>query len=362
VNRVSTFAAAAVVIVVAGVVILGQGLASGPVSALASPSQEGTIGTPSTAPTARPTSAPIAPMPDVVLGDWHADDVAIPGITGPQLARLSLNWDGGKDGWIQLDGDGTYRQVLNFRSLKAADGQLHLSADGLGCSAGQEGTYDWRRSPDGLFLTLKVVDDPCAPRAAAFARTWVHSLSAVTDGGLGVLPDDPWLEIAMPKQRFGASGFGTEASWLHPMSDADPVRYLMLMADPMGFDRPCDRSRQPIAINHTTKAFEQYLKTVSGLSVKGAAGSIDGTAGRSIDVAVDKGLDCAAGDIGLFHSQVATETDADWTMAAGEAIYLWATVTDGHLRVFGFGGDGVTPDDGHAVLGSLRFLQSLPKP
>jgi len=156
-------------------------------------------------PTPRPSRAPVAAMPADVLGDWHGDDVAIPGLTAPQLVRLSLSWDGGRNGWIQFDGDGSGRQVLNFLSLTAPDGQIRVSSDGgAGCLAGQEGSYDWRRSPDGLFLTLKVVDDACATRAAAFARTWVHSLTAVTDGGLGVLPYDPWLEIKMPKQRFGA--------------------------------------------------------------------------------------------------------------------------------------------------------------
>jgi len=302
-------------------------------------------------------------MPAAVLGDWHADDVAIPGLTGPQLVRLSLNWDGGKDGWIQFDGDGSGRQVLNFLSLTAPDGRIRVSSDGgAGCSAGEEGSYDWRRSPDGLFLALKVVDDACATRAAAFARTWVHSLTAVTDGGLGVLPDDPWLEIKMPKQRFGASGLGTDASWLHPMRDADPVRYLMLIADPMGFDRPCETSRRTIAIAHTTKTFEQYLGSLPGLTLKSAAATIDGIPGRRIDLVVDKGLKCGSGDIALFHSRVPTETDADWTMAPGEAIYLWATVRDGQLRLFGYGGAGVTPDDGHAVIGTMRFLANLPTP
>jgi hypothetical protein len=302
-------------------------------------------------------------MPADVLGDWHGDDVAIPGLTAPQLVRLSLSWDGGRNGWIQFDGDGSGRQVLNFLSLTAPDGQIRVSSDGgAGCLAGQEGSYDWRRSPDGLFLTLKVVDDACATRAAAFARTWVHSLTAVTDGGLGVLPYDPWLEIKMPKQRFGASGFGTDASWLHPMRDADPHRYLILIADPMGFDPPCETRRQPIAIDHTTRALERYLEGMPGLTVKGTSTTVDGIPGRRIDLVVDKGFKCASGDVSLFHSRVPTETDADWTLAPGEAMFLWATVTEGDLRVFGFGGADVTPADGQAVIGSMRFLANLPTP
>jgi hypothetical protein len=188
----------------------------------------------------------------------------------------------------------------------------------------------------------------------------VHSLTAVTDGGLGVLPENPWLEITMPKQRFGASGFGTDASWLHPMSDTDPNRFLMLMVDPLGFDKPCETTRRPIAIRPTTKAFEQYLTGLAGLTVKASAATVDGVAGRRIDVVVDSGLQCASGDMGLFHSRIETETDADWTMPPGQAIYLWTTVKDGHLRVYGFGGDGVTAVDGHTVIDSIRFIQTLP--
>ena len=81
-------------------------------------------------PTPRPSRAPVAAMPADVLGDWHGDDVAIPGLTAPQLVRLSLSWDGGRNGWIQFDGDGSGRQVLNFLSLTAPDGQIRVSSDG----------------------------------------------------------------------------------------------------------------------------------------------------------------------------------------------------------------------------------------
>jgi hypothetical protein len=361
-------AAASVVIAAAGgLVFLGQRGSSQVASqSTATPAAPSTKSVPSTAAAQTPAPSQVAAvaMPDAVLGDWHADHVAIAGVTGPQLVRLSLNWDRGMDGWIQLDGDGNGRQVLNFVSLQAADGQLRVRAyGGAGCSIGDEGRYSWVRSPDGLFLTLNVIDDACPTRAAAFARTWVHSLTAVTDGGLGVLPyDDQWLEITMPKQRFGASGFGTDASWLHPMSDTDPQRYLMLIADPLGFDVPCGTTRQTVAFAHTTKALEQYLGSVPGITVKATDATINGLAGRRIDVALEKRHKCAAGDLSLFHSRVATETDADWTMAPGESIDLWARVVDGQLRVFGFGGGGVSPAAGHAVIESMHFISSLPTP
>jgi hypothetical protein len=362
-NRVTILAAAALVITVAAIVALAQHPSSAPASAAATPTSLPRTLSQDPAPLST-ASAPLASMPMTVLGDWHADHVAIAGVTGPQLVRLSLNWDGGMDGWIQLDGDGNGRRALDFVSLQAADGQLHVRADGgAGCSTGEEGRYSWVRSADGLFLTLKVIDDACATRAAAFARTWVHSLTAVTDGGLGVVPDnDRWIEITMPDQRFGASGFGTDASWLHPMSDTDPQRYLMLIADPLGFDTPCGTTRQTVPFAHTPKALEQYLGSVPGVAVKATDATIDGLTGRRIDVRLDNRHSCAAGDLRLFHSRVAGETDADWTMAPGEAIYLWATVIDGQLRVFGFGGDGVSASDGHSVIDGLKFVDTLPSP
>jgi hypothetical protein len=365
VNRLTILGAALVFVLVAVVFALGQ--RSQPASALATATPAVVRASQATASPASTPGAPLVPavaMPPTVLGDWHADKVSIDGITGPQLIRLALNWDGGKDGWIQLDGDGSGRQVLQFTSIAAPNGQIGLRAGaGAGCNVGDVGFYVPHRSADGLFLSFEVNGDQCATRAQVLTRTWVHSLSAVTDGGLGVLPyDDQWLEIAMPKQRFGASGFGTEASWLHPMSDADPNRYLMLMKNPMGFDAPCITARKPTAIRPTTSALEAYLKTVPGLSVKSAAATVDGIAGRRIDVAVDKTITCATGDVGLFHSMVPSETDADRTMPAGETISLWATVVDGNLQVFGFGGEGVTRTDAHAVLGSFKFLTKLPTP
>lgn len=318
--------------------------------------------TPTPSPTPAPTTAAFGAMPSAVWGDWHADGVAIPGITAAQLVRLSLAWQDGTLGWIQLDGDGTGRQVLQFHALQAPSGEIDLRSDDITiCLREQVGRYGWTRSADGLFLTLSVIDDPCAVRAATFGRTWVHSLSAVNDGGLGIIPANPWIEVKLPNERMAMSG-GTDAADIHNFDQGAPRRSLLEIMDPMGFQAPCQADNKPFAINPTPTAFEAYLRTLPGLQVTASDVTIGGIAGRAFEATGLAGVTCPAGERWIFRSRVVTETDAAWSYQAGDHFFNYVVAMNGHLYLFLYDGANVTADEATSLADSIRFLTTLPVP
>jgi hypothetical protein len=318
----------------------------------------------SSAPTTRPSlPAAAVALPKAIWGDWHAEHVAIDGLAPAQLVRLSLDWQDGLHGWIQLDGDGQGRQVLNFTSIAGSTGQIVLRADagGAGCKSGEVGTYRWNRSADGLFLSFELMGDECAARAAAIARTWVHSLSAVNDGGLGVVPTTPWIRVAMPKLRLAASG-GTDADDIHTFNAGDPFKSLVVLTDPMGFEAPCATDRKPFAITPTVAGYEAYLRSLPGLKIHASTTTVDGIAGRRFEAVAAADPKCAGGEAGIFRSRVVSESEAQWTYTAGDRFSHWAIVRDGRLWVFSYDGDGVTVADGQVIIDSIKFMDNLPKP
>jgi hypothetical protein len=314
------------------------------------------------APSAAATAVLDAPaaMPTAVLGDWHADHVAITGVTAAQLVRLSLDWSDGTGGWIQLDGDGTGRHVFDFTSLAAADGELRLRANEAStCAARSEGRYGWSRSVDGLFLTLTTIQDPCKPRADALARTWVHSLGAITDGGTGVLRWEPWMEVTLPKQKMRSRG-GQDAADLTTYGDAQPFRAFAAIKNVGVFGEPCSPiDLKKIDLAHTTAALVTYMRTFPGATVKTSNTAIAGKPVVKLDVSIDPGLKCGTEAAQAFHPALLTDETA-WGFAPGEHEVLYAMQFDPTTTILFWyqGPDG----EAQGVFDSLKFLDQLPSP
>lgn len=319
----------------------------------------GTLPTSGPSPSPSPTPEAIVALPQSMRGDWHAEVDNLSGLTSEaQPIRLSISWEDGRGLWVQLDGDG--RQVLQSSPLEAPAGEIRIRAkpEAVNCEAGQEGRYRWDRSSDGLFLTLELIDDPCQDRANALARTWVHSLSAVTDGGLGVIPNDPWIQVALPNERFGMGG-GTDAADIHDMDNVDPVRALIAVKDPMGFRAPCEADRQPYALEPDVQAFADYLRNLPGMQLVESETTIDGLAAMSFDVSIQPEFTCTTADTGIFRSRVLTE-DAEWGYGPGDSWFLATLVKDGSLYVFTW--EGGPKEEAEAIFQSLKFLATLPTP
>ena len=319
-------------------------------------------------PSASPAASAVVPvaMPAIVLGDWQAEADALLGINeAGERIQLSLDWQEGKSAWIQPPrGD----LVHTSTSLAAAEGELRFFSTARlgGCNLRDEGRYRWERSEDGMFLTLTVIEDACAARAAAFGRTWVHSLSAVNDGGLGVIPfSDRWIEATIPSRRWGLGG-DSDAVELRTFDEADPALALRVLRNPMGLSEPCDESRVPIVIDRTAAAFVDYVENdLPGLAASAVDTVVDGHPAVRLTVASDDGtVDCtlqSTGEVMAFHAMAPT-AEAEWGLTPLGPHTMWIVEVDGDTYLLWYEGDGVTLADQQAVIDSIRFLDVLPTP
>ena len=355
-NRLILIAATAVLAIalVGGAVLLSTG-GPGPVS---SPSP-----TPVPASAAATAADLVAPMPEQVWGDWIAQTEAVPGlIATAQQVQLSLNWDGGLTAWLQLNGeDGRF--VAESSSLDATAGQLRFRTDvgATGCTFGTTGSYRWARSSDGLFLNLELLEDECAPRGAALARTWVRSLGAVQDGGTGVAYGlTPMVQVSLPRgQRLAASG-GTQWTEIKTFGDTQPFQAFVVVGNPGGFGAPCSTTdTKKLNITHTTDAFIEYVQGLPGLSVTTTPTEVDGRPAIRFDYSVDDAVDCPAGDVQAFHPQDPADEFA-WGSVPGELQRMYIVQVDGsNTFLLWYQGNSETE---RQVIDSVRFIDELPTP
>ncbi|MEO7664681.1 MAG: hypothetical protein ABIV26_06100 [Candidatus Limnocylindrales bacterium] len=352
-NRLSlaAFAAVLVVAIAGGAYLFAPGRAS-----VGAPSPSPSVAPSPTAPTA--TSLPAGVVaPARMIGDWVADPQAL-GLPsqGPRI-QLSINKDGAIDTWVQTNYD-TGTQAFRSRSIAAPDGQYRLVAvaDGERCRTGDVGTYTWNRSADGLFLTLVLVSDQCVARSMTLARTWVHTLSAVTDGGPGVLPVMN-IQATLPARRFGLAG--TNFAGDVTTFDSSPFIGLMLNRDPIGFSDPCSSTSPAGASMSTVAEVVAYLSGIRGFNVGTGDVTIDGRAAIRVQLAPITDVTCPGTEVQLFRTPDGALT---WSGPKTAVISFWVTQVGSDAWVFWYRGDEVTAFEEAGVIGSIHFITSLPTP
>jgi hypothetical protein len=303
-----------------------------------------------------------AAAPATTLGDWQAmSNGAINGQIGAnQAIQLSIDWQDGLHTWIQTVAG---RQVLKSETLQAPNDEIDVvtvaDPDAIGCGVGEVGRYRWARSTDGMFLTLTAIDDTCTNRRDAMSRVWVHSLSAVTDGGLGVMQlDNGWLKATVPQLRFGLGGDGYVD--LRAMDGTD--RSFMAITDPSGIDAPCGATRQPVAIPKTAAGLVAYVRTLPGFTVATEQATVGGLPATHVTITPKGSATCQAdGSIVAFHSASSGAT-GEFPISAAQTHSMWIVQGTSATYLFLYGGDAVTPSEETSVISSLQFLDALPTP
>jgi hypothetical protein len=362
--RLSAGAIAIAILAVGGVMILQP---RGPsVGNPASPSPSTSSPSAPTSPSASAfASRSIGVAPATTLGDWQAitDSGFGPYFSANQRIQLSIDWQTGEQTWIQtLDG----KLILKSNVLTSPAGEIDVAgtagSDGAGCAVGDLGRYTWSRTADGLYLTLTAIEDACPNRLAAMSRTWVHSLSAVTDGKRGVFPfGNGWLEMTLPAVRFGLSG-GTGLGVLSSMDG--PARSLAAFEDPLGFKAPCANPLEPKAIPTTTAGIVTYLEALPGFVVTKSSATVGGVSAVHVTLGpTQKGAagPCIEGEIAVFHGRVAGE-DTGPRLAVDKAHSIWILDRGGHVDAFIYEGEGVRPAEELSVIHSFQFLDTVPTP
>ena len=243
---------------VAAAAVIGV-LAIGGAFYLISPSGRSNVGVPGPSPTASPSaergrrpSAALVPAaaPATTLGDWQAMSAwRHHRPVRRQRAHPALDRLAGRPAHVDPDECGEHGPKSETCAAPAGEIDLRAtSADTIGCAAGDLGRYSWSRSADGMFLTLTVIDDACANRRDAMSRVWVHSLSAVTDGGLGVMPSTPARRPSaarFSRRRYAArmqmrahAGDETQLSTSGPTDGPDLRQAHRVPANPPGSTQP----------------------------------------------------------------------------------------------------------------------------
>jgi hypothetical protein len=300
------------------------------------------------------------PVPERVWGDWLADvgdTLSDLGIKEPSI-QLSFNWDGGRTAWVQLNSSGNW--VAQSTSIPAADREIRLRADAqsVGCDAGDEGRYSWNRSDDGLFLTIRSVEDDCALRAAALERTWVRSLGAVNDGGPGVARlGSLLLHATFPSMRFAMG-----ASEIHTFEPGDPEIVLVLVENPVGFAAPCDaEDRTALPLSPGRQGLADYVGSLPGFRGEVRSVPLDGRPAIHVDGVIEDSLDCAAGEVRVIRPPDPQSEEA-WSVAPGTVVSLWIVDIDDKTFLLWYTGAGVGPREEQAFIDSVRIVEALPTP
>ena len=272
-NRLPVVLAAAVVVAVAGALLVSR--SGTPPTVGSSPSPAPSTG--STASSVPPSGSPAASGSSPLAG------AAVP-------EALRHRWMGGTNSLVQTGAGSTLvigaegfavaeatsgnAPVLTASAAATADDQIRLSTAGLSarCDVGQAGTYTWSLSPSGRVLSFYAADDACATRDNAVRGTWwLMGCKDATDNCLGDLDAATYqsqsVNFAHPggaswAPEFGALTYRVPDGWAN---DADwPNRFDLTTQSAYAQATPQTGTTEGIAIDADAHA-EDQVRACSGV-------------------------------------------------------------------------------------------------
>lgn len=352
--------AAAVVIAIGGVALLGLRPATDPVPIGAPSASPAPASTPSPTTTPATTPAPTAavvPLDAPFRSHWLADVATIDGVAEHDPRVRLVVGAGGRD--LALETNSFGNTTLSSVPVEVTATELRLVTDekGAGCEVGDEGTYRWTISDDGVLLDLEPIADTCTARASAFGRTWTRSLDAHSSGGRGALAAfDPVILVTLPDAPFG----GSSSRDVIAVESITQGIGIFAMKNPWGLTEPCtDGGGGTVPIEPGVDALVAQLRTVPGMTVTAEEMTIDGYRAARIAVTTDAGMECPAGEISAMTSKNVT-SGWRWSIKPGETASIHVVELPEATYVLQYAGDGVTPADEAAVMSSVRFVDALP--
>jgi hypothetical protein len=249
-----------------------------------------------------------------------------------------------------MDGPDTVR----FTSRAPTSAVERAGTELRGCATGEAGTYQMARSSDGLRLTFNVVDDPCAARAAVYARTWIRWLGQPNTGGLGVVDAfDPLFTVELPP-----GAYTTDRSTDHlTVVQEVPEFQLLAWKDPQGWNDPCDLSKGRHSIQPGADAFVDYFRQLQGFTVDSTSELlVDGHRAVRLQLHADPDVACA--QPWGYQPKAETGTHTWFTPPGVTDSLVLVELDDDTTLMF-----EVLPapnDLEGQVVGSIHFLDSLP--
>lgn len=344
-----------------GAMLVGAQLARLPLTALPSAS----VPPASVAPSATPFQV----GGWVADAEWIADAHGIGGAADPLRLRLSLA-PGGSSITVAWGTAETESIVSAVRAGPSNELDLVTAEGGGPCGIGDTGQY--QVVPGEQVTTLVLIGDACAARRSMLAQPWVRALDTTSEGGVGVLdlfqPGDKVL-VRLPAAHYIASVGGDVASLI----DAQADRTLVVVRNPIGLTEPCSSSGGAKRdVPSTVKDFSTYLGTLPGLTVNSEPIVIDGRPGAKLTIPTKQTADCPGGRVAEVTPRNPA-TNTFWFVRQGDTdrIYLAdvdrpCAVGEGSgptcqdLFLLQWLGAGVTDAEEQGIIGSVKFLESLP--
>jgi hypothetical protein len=307
----------------------------------------------------------------VADADWIADAHGISGAADPLRLRLSTARDGAA---VSVAWGTSETESISSSVSPSPPNELALvtNAGDTGCTVGDAGRY---QVVNGEQVTrLVAITEDCGARRLMLDQPWVRALDSTSEGGTGVLdlfqPGDKVL-VRLPAGHYLASVGGDVAS----LTDAQADRTLIVIRNPIGLTEPCSSSGGAKRDVPSTPAdLTTYLGTLPGFTVNSEPFVIDGRAGHRLTIPTKQTGDCPSFRVAevtprnpatntfWFITQGDTDrmylVDVDRPCAVGEG--TGPTCSD--LFLIQWLGAGVNDAEEEQVLGSLKFLESLPVP
>jgi hypothetical protein len=322
---------------------------------------------PSLAPTEAPPSATATDLARRVSGSWIADkplDLSFGDPSGP--ARMTLVLDAnGTSVFVKVSSSPAER--LPSGSELIGPDQLRVTARagasaGGGdptqpCDVGAAGTYRLDLSDDGLFLTVVRMDEACPERAAVLERTWVRTLGEPSTGGRGVLDGfDPLVTVALPPGSYTVE----RAVDALTVVQIVPELQFMTIKDPQGFLDPCNLAAGRREIAPGADAFVAYFRQLAGFTVDSVSElQVDGR--RAVRLVDHANADASCPDGRLWEWQPKAEPERSWFLRPGviDSLIVVEYSSSTTLLFEVIPAPNNLEDD---IIGSLRFLETLPAP
>jgi hypothetical protein len=329
-RRILVVAAAIVALAAAWIALVGSGLL--PL-------------TPSPTPTVSSSPSPTGPLlPLSLRSNWVGPtrDVSQiqPRITESVLilSAAELRYGGGGNPVLASAADWLNADRLTFRLLN----------DEAGCHGNDLGTYMFRFNETGRALTIGLVDDPCAARAAAIAGTWARAdcpnRSSVCLGDLDAgahisTTYNPFVPRNAYVYDYGRLSYVVPEGWTNQVDGPDgfalarqgsPEAAIFLNSTAIADSQApgCPGTIEP-GIGHTAAALGAWLTTLAGVDATTPAPvTVGGLDGVTLDVSIKPTwTQTCPFSGGKPYVAMFTNGDAvnnyDWGLAAGGAARLF---------------------------------------
>jgi len=316
-----------------------------------------------------PSTVAAGPLEQRLAGTWLADvpgDMQFSGEGSIQRMTLVFAPDSNQYAFLQAGVSDRERfaattewpglDAVGFVTRGVSEGLVVGGSTLAGCAARDAGTYRVQQSPDGVRLTLTVIDEACAARAAVTARTWTRSLAAPSRGGYGVVDAfDPLFTVELPQGVYTAR---RTTDWVIVHDQVDEQEF-MAAKDPQGFLDPCDVNGGRYEVAPGAQAWVDYFAQLKGFTTDSVTDLVvDGHPAKLLVVHIEVDQTCPSGPH-LAEWQPRNETsDFHSFLRPGDTDFMVVVELADATLMF-----QVLPDPdalGGQVIESIRFLEALP--